>query len=223
MPKWVKPSRSKYQVAQDRAHILQLLRRGYGVEQIAEHLGLPEKVVLQDYRYAIKQVAKNQLEDAKELVAAKMLEYAEIKKEAWDAWERSKGDRERKTDEESGYLEEEDNEGYEDSQGKIPPKAFKKRTQMKEGRLPSNEYLRTILDCIKAERELLGINPAQEINVHSSSIWAMLSGQLPAGETIDTVEARLEQMLRQELGSQSTSSQPQLPARVIDGVAEERR
>lgn len=68
-----------------------------------------------------------------------------------------------------------------------------RRTRSKEGRLPASEYLRIILDCLKSERELEGLDPVKEINMEGQVLWdTFLTNIQP--ETPDVIEAKLQAM-----------------------------
>jgi hypothetical protein len=130
-----------------RNKIIQLMKRGFGEEEIAGELGLEVKQVVVQYKIAIKEMAETRSQVTEEVLTLKLKEYQEVKKEAWLAWEKSKNPIEK--------------EAYETITSEYGTKEIAKR--FKEGRLPASEYLNVILQCLKAERELLGINPVRKI------------------------------------------------------------
>jgi hypothetical protein len=85
-----------------------------------------------------------------------------IEREAWAAWERSKADRERTVREkvESAPL------ASPTSDTKRKPARGANRAKVSvhtEGRLPENEYLRTLLACIAKRCDILGINAPTKV------------------------------------------------------------
>lgn len=130
-----------------RNQIIQLMKRGYGEEDVAIKLGLEVKQVVVQYKIAIKEMAETRSQITEEVLTMKLKEYQEVKKEAWEAWEKSKNPIEK--------------EAYETITSEYGKKEIIKR--FKEGRLPASEYLNVILQCLKAERELLGMNPVRKI------------------------------------------------------------
>src|SRR5262245_2052021 len=90
------PKRTKAQRELDRAEMLKLLRRGWTKARIGERLGVHRTQVDYDWNAVLKELQADRERDTEKLIEAKKEEYAEVKREAWDAWERSKEDKERR-------------------------------------------------------------------------------------------------------------------------------
>lgn len=217
-----KDERSVEQREQDRTILSQLMRRGYTRQQAAEKLGITLAAIDTDWKVLMRRMRKGMDKDVEALVGAKLEEYAEVKREAWEAWEASKQQIVTRTVEESSSGATEDGvsmgrsnghvKGGRGALGKVlansdaqqdsaarPAKRVKTITTT-EPRLPDPSYLTKILDCIKAERELLGINPAKKIDMQATMVWDLFAGMktavqvlngqpapLPGGEVVDGV------------------------------------
>lgn len=162
---------------EDMAKMMRLLRRGYSKTEIAEELGVCHTQVSYDLKVVIKQVREDTTEDTKEHIAVKLAEYREIKREAWAAWERSKEDARKATE-----------ERYLSGSGR----RSRRRVSSKEGRLAANEYLRTILSCLEAERELMSLNPTRQVGINGTVSWDILANGIPDGDVPDEVEEALK-------------------------------
>jgi predicted transcriptional regulator len=148
---------TKTQRSQVRALIAKMDRRGFGQFDIQDAL-LKEgfdlsQPMISVYLKKIREDYKRQeVEDRAAKVRAKLEEYRDIRREAWLAYDRSQKDTFK---EQSEYAISED-EGLEGSEQRI------KRIVTIEGRLPENAYLTTIMNTLKAERELLGLDETKD-------------------------------------------------------------
>jgi hypothetical protein len=179
---YVKPvPRHPSEVAEHRKEIMRLMRRGWTQDMIAEQLGIAQETVSKDYRMILKEWHAQRTEMVEEEVTAKLAEYLEIRTEAWAAWERSKIDAEK--------VVNADGPGY------------STETKTREGRIPANEYLRTVLNCLQAERELLGLDAVKEVKVQGRYVtaqlnWADLAQQVPdTGPVPDLIEQSVQRAL----------------------------
>jgi hypothetical protein len=120
-----------------------LLKEGFDLSQPMISVYL--KKIREDYK-------RQEVEDRAAKVRAKLEEYRDIRREAWLAYDRSQKDTFK---EQSEYAISED-EGLEGSEQRI------KRIVTIEGRLPENAYLTTIMNTLKAERELLGLDETKD-------------------------------------------------------------
>jgi hypothetical protein len=146
--------RSRFQIDMDRVKIIQMMRRGMTTSQIAEKMKVPINQVRYDYQQAMKRVRKDHVKDVKSLVALKLAEYSELKREAWEAWERSKEDA-------KIHVEEESENGL---------GTRNKTMDRSEGQVGDNSFLKTVASCLQAERELLGLNAPKKHNVKSENV-----------------------------------------------------
>jgi len=87
------PPRSKGTVAEReerRALIAILDRRGYSNKQIANKVGVSLTQVVYDLAKINKRYIESQIKERELLIAYKIQQYKDIRKEAWEAWELSK-------------------------------------------------------------------------------------------------------------------------------------
>lgn len=169
----------------DRVEMVSLVRRGWSQGMLAEKFNISRPMICMELKAIYRDFAVKQGEDTEALINIKLDELAEIKREAWMAWERSKEDIERETNEET------------DSKVRG---LSSKVAKMREGRLPSAQYLSIICDCIKQERDLKALNPAKEVTIKGHlAVWDVLAGVPGAteGEVRRlTVEEEMEQLLQ---------------------------
>lgn len=179
------PKRSDLERKIDRKEMVRLMMKGWTQRMIAEQLGVSQGQISFDFRMVLKEINQHTTADAKEWVSLKLEEYAEIKREAWAEWERSKKDLERITNESFGSDK---GDGW-------------KEAKVREGRLAANGYLSTVLECLKAERDLLGLNPAKELSVKGQMVtstvdWKVLAGGIPDdGEVSGEVEREIQRAI----------------------------
>jgi predicted transcriptional regulator len=174
------PPKHKSKIAREEhlEEVARLDRRGYSTYDIARKLGVTQGQVSYDIKKIRDRYAKMATEHYAAKVAQKRVEYREVRKEAWEAWERSKEDARRRV-EETGT-------GGSGS-------TWEKTAETTEGRLPDNSYLKTIVDTLKAECDLEGLNKPLRIKGEVSVIdWNRLFEQASEGDgVIDAVEQRL--------------------------------
>lgn len=198
------PKRSPGAVVIDRGKITKLVRRGWTQVQIASELGIHQTMVSKEWRFIVKEIQDTQSEDAKAHIALMLEQYAEVRREAWEAWEKSKEDHRRYSEEEYIHPPKAPTKdlsgGKKSGDSKDAPARTggKKITKVEDGRLPGAQYLSTILECLKAERELRGLNPAKEVKVSGTvDLWEVLMGS-PSGildATRDEVEEKIAGLL----------------------------
>ena len=171
----------------DRAETVRLLRRGWTKTAIAEKLGVHPTQISYDWKIIITEINAARDKDLEELIAIKLEEYGEIKRQAWEAWEKSKKERTKHTQEVSQGL---------DGSDRV------KDITSREGGNYNGDHLRTILNCLSAERELLGLNPAKKIEGRISGTatidWDKLAGAIPPSGTPlpDNVEDKIMGLLK---------------------------
>ena len=125
--------------------IVEVIKRQLGISISQPMVGIYRKQMLAE-------TAKAYRGNWEEMVAQKVEQLRDVRREAWDAWVRSSEDAQ-KLVEEYGQVKEAVGDGdYVTSEEMI------KRVITKEGRLPDNAYLNTIMKTLDAERELLGLD-----------------------------------------------------------------
>lgn len=162
MPRATSPSyKDAYSLRQTVYELVEL--RGYTQKETAKQLGLsPPRIsqILVESLLEFKQRASAHIHNPQEARLRKLEQFRLLRQEAWLAWERSKSDAERTTEERqlktifiNGTLPS-------GEVGKIPAGQklqIVKAVKMVEGRLPSNEYLSTIVRCLSEEARLEGL------------------------------------------------------------------
>jgi hypothetical protein len=156
--------------------VAELDRRGYSQRMIADDVGVSQPTV-GDYLKTIRaRYIERQMEHRGAQVAEKRLQYRELRQAAWLAWERSKDDATRVVQE----------------AGESPGGANSKTVTTTEGRLPAVHYLQLVFSCLKAERELLGLDQPTKIDMRQMILdWDRLAGEA-SGALRDEVEAEIE-------------------------------
>ncbi len=190
--------RSNPQRQLDRIEMVKLMRRGWTQVQIAEKMGLSVTTITHDWKVVIREVAETRNKCVEELVAMKLEEYAEIKREAWKQWEESKKDYQRRV-----------LETYTKADGTMTMK----ESETLQGQCGDSSYLSIILQCVNAERELLGINPVKEIkgSMTTTLNWDVLLRGLPPGPVPDVIEAEIEKVVREGIGYTPTQTVQIIP------------
>jgi predicted transcriptional regulator len=138
---------SEYQHQQNKDKVAELYRRGLTRRYVAKQLNVSESQVAKYWKEIVAEYREDREDDIESAVFKKLEEYGEIKREAWEAWEKSKDPIEK--------------ELYETVTSDFGVKTLARR--YKEGRLPHSAYLEIIMSCIKEERVLLGLNPVKNV------------------------------------------------------------
>jgi hypothetical protein len=151
--------RSQAQRDVDKAEILRLVRKGFSQSMLAEHFKVSLATIRNDWRRVMLEVQQCRKDDFDATKEAILEQIADVKREALEAWEASKAV--------------DDQPDEEDADGATE----------KERKPGQNEFLRTRLDCLKAEREILAIDePAQRLQVEageSAGLVSFLDALLP--------------------------------------------
>jgi transposase-like protein len=177
------PTRKPIQRLTDKAEMVKLLRRGWTKTAIAEKLGVHRTQVVHDWKQILEDLVETRDQEVNQLVVLKLEELGEVKREAWDAWERSKLDREKTV-----------REDWESDSGSGSTKEIKTR----EGQVGEARYLDTVLKCIAAERELLGLNPKKSMEITGTVInWDSLVSTVQVSVETGTVPDLIEEQIRQ--------------------------
>jgi hypothetical protein len=181
----------------DGVQIGRLDRRGYDVHEIADRLGISEDEVRKTIEEVHTKYMNEVMAQRAALTAEKRAQLRELRKEAWEAWERSKGDRERTvTETRPGALCPKCKGQGKDARvkgrvchqcsGTGRMKDSKKVIQVHEGRLPSNEYLKTIIETLREEAELLQLTSPGSVNTQVNVVaWDTLLAQARESRTAE--------------------------------------
>lgn len=178
--------RDHIKLAIRRAEVAKLTLRGFTYLEISQQIGITVSDVAADLKYLREQRAKQAAEDTKRDIEKKLLQLAEIQKEAWIAWEKSKKGLERITEQRqitNSIVEVDPSTIPKDQLTKLdkiriknglpilrPTRDFQVIRQdiVREGRSGDSAYLHIILECMEKEIKLLGLEPPKEINVKAA-------------------------------------------------------
>ena len=156
------------------------------------------------------------------MVQHKLAQYAEIRRVAWEAYDRSHLDAEKVVEEFGPAVEDDDDDkpngkpsekyavGYDPNSMKDSEVRIK-RIMTREGRLPANAYLQTIMETLAAERKMLGLDaeeaPTTVVNVVNFDMLATsLSEPIP-----DPVGDKLRQLELKEGQDEGITIDPPVP------------
>lgn len=179
------------------AEVAKLDRRGHTQHEIRKLLAstLGVKVGQPMVSIYLKEIRTNyvriQTEQRAELVAEKVEQYREVRREAWAAWERSKRNSVRRVKESSPPPPQRDEKlpgvrGFKRKDAAEPAESLRllKQIVTQEGRLPANEYLATVMRTLEAECKLLGLEP-ETVNQQQVNIFTDLRKLLEPSEVVD--------------------------------------
>src|ERR1700690_3105196 len=150
---------NEVQRLQVKSLILKLDGRGWSQFQIRDELKRQLGVEISQpmvsiYRKQVWQETTTDFHANKEhAVPIKVEQLRDIRREAWSAWERSSEDASKVVLEFANQTEQVGIDDY------VTSEVMLKRIETKEGRLPDNAYLTTILKTLEQERQLLGLDP----------------------------------------------------------------
>lgn len=164
--------------------------RGYTQTMISEAVGISQPMVSYNEKIARKRMIERLKAKQDEYVAEKLAQYEDIRREAWAAYEKSMRDSEKEVEEFATYPD--DGSSAAGSEVRI------KRITTREGRLPNNQYLNTVMATLQAERELLGLDVEKKqaqtvVNVFNFDMLAKsLSDPVPdpAGDKLRQLELK---------------------------------
>jgi excinuclease UvrABC ATPase subunit len=186
------------------AHMIQEMkiatmdRRGYDIPEIADRLHISEDEVKKTIEEVHTKYMNEVMAQRAALTAEKRVQLRELRKEAWEAWERSKEDRQRTvTETRPGALCPKCKGQGKDARvkgrvchqcsGTGRMKDSKKVIQVHEGRLPANEYLKTIIETLREEAELLQLTTPGSINTQVNVVaWDTLLAQARESRTAES-------------------------------------
>lgn len=164
--------------------------RGYTQTEIGKALGISQRMVSYNEAIVRKRMKERLQLDHDTLVKEKIAQYEDIRREAWAAYDKSQADAQKEVEEFATHNDE-------DGGSLLSSEVRIKRITTREGRLPSNAYLSTIMATLQAERELLGLDalkgPQTVVNVFNFDLLAAVGGAL--GEpAVDSIEAKIREL-----------------------------
>jgi AcrR family transcriptional regulator len=169
--------RSKTKRERDLLAVARMSRRGFTLHEMAQELGVSPSTITLDLRRLRARYQKEAGEEHQVLVAEKRAQYREVRKEAWEQWERSKQNARRKVVEASVNAD--------GTPGR------QRTTLTTEGRLADTAYLRTIIETLRDESALDGLNAPRKVDANVNVMnWDALFVQVEDGQ-VDDVEKQL--------------------------------
>lgn len=177
-----------------------LSRRGYSSYKIAERLGVSQAQVAYDLKIVRERYKEAGIRDRVEQIEEMAQAYHDAMLQLWQAWERSMEDAKKLVEEKglAAVAEEEEPKLKEHARLPSPKYTMQKIKEVltTTGRLPSAEYMRLILECRKALRELYGLDAPKQLTLGLAEKipWEMLHDEAEA-EVLDTVEAKITEGL----------------------------
>ena len=212
-------------------------RRGFTLSEIADEmarLGFTRVTAAQlciDRREMREEYKLTQIEQQELLVKEKLAQYRELLAEAWRGWDRSQLDSEKRV-EEFAPAKPDDEDEPEGGGKKVKPKRRNvqagsiedslERFRLivtREGRLPANEYLRTILMIHQAVRDMLGLDapkrsehsgdPLVGVDARQQTVVFNWNGLNSMPDEPDPVEAKLAEAERLALNPSPAEAVPE--------------
>jgi hypothetical protein len=185
-----------------KVEMIGLLRKGWTYSMIAEHYDITIQAAAKQCRDALCELRDQREEDARVVLEQKLEELAEVKRTAWDAYLLSCKGRERVTKKEG--LVWEDKAEIDKATGKVsvvkrPVMKVVERVSVKDDPDPSARMLSVVLECIKQERELLGLDRPRQVEVKNSDsiVKGIQTGLDERGQVPDTIEDKLRRLREQ--------------------------
>lgn len=194
------PKRTKEQRVLDKAEMVRLIRRGATKSYVASVLGVHPTQITYDWKQVIREVMKERYTDLNEIVALKLVEYAEVKAEAWWAWDRSK----QVAQEEMAKEVAEQILKHLDEAKDLPDGVSAKdilanlKITVESRKGPQNQFLQTVLSCLEAERQLQGLDPIKKIDL-SGKVTLDWDKLLEGKSGHNEIEAELQKIIEGEL------------------------
>lgn len=131
--------------------------RGHTQHEIAKLLGISQPMVVYNEKICRQRMKARLERDQDTNIDEKRLQYEDVRREAWAAWFRSMEDADKLVEEYAVSREK-----VRGGKAKVSEELVNKIVT-KEGRLPNNAYLATIMQTLQAERELLGLDEARKV------------------------------------------------------------
>lgn len=183
----------KTKTQSDRDHMLLQIakydRKGYDQHTIAEILGVSQPTISVQMKKIREMYKEDMLQEVKWKVNKRIVQLNELMCEAWNQYNRSTNDAEKRVVERSPEF--------------VPPgKKSKGRSKLKisrviktkTGRLGDVAYLRVILDCLKELTDIEELKPKDSNNTNNVLVnWDMLAKTIQV-QTPDLIEEKLKRL-----------------------------
>jgi hypothetical protein len=188
-----------------RAEMVSLLRRGWTYSMIAEKYDISAATAAKTCVLALQELRDIREEDARLVLEQKLEELAEVKRTAWEAYAKSCQGR-TEVKEKKGLVWQ-DTAHIDTTTGKASVvkrpvmKTIEKVTTTSDPE-PSAKMLNVVLECIRQERELLGLDRPRQVEVRNTFTWDSIvkgikDGLDEQGRVPDSIEERLRKLREQ--------------------------
>jgi transposase-like protein len=162
------PKRTPDQIQLDRAEMVQLLRRGWTKAAIAEKFGLHPSQISYDWKRVLTRVQDDMRDEAGLAVAAQLERNAEVEREAWQAWEKSKQPGVKHVKESRRRQVKVEAKGDDTPPATESVMEPEREIVTAEGRVGDPRFLTLVQHCQEVERDLKGITPATQVNFNGT-------------------------------------------------------
>lgn len=169
----------------DKLSIMRMIKRGMTQAEIAEEIGVHRTQVTYDLRIIFGELAEHRHKITEEIVAARELQYSELLKEAWNAWDRSKEPAVTEVDEST------------DTKGGHKDKT-QRTTKYQVG---DPKFLQIIAQCYDKLNQIQGLYPTREMSIKGTVTtteatvnWDVLAG-ITDGRVPDEVEEQIRKVV----------------------------
>lgn len=169
-----------------------LMLRGWTQYMIAKEIGVSQPQISAYVRTLEKRALSKKELDKKFKAAFTEAQYDEVMRLAYDYLEKSGEPQIKK------IVETFQKDGL-DENGEPEPQKVIKRIRQSMTRVPSNDYLQTILKCLEAKVRLLGLEAPKEWKGTVVFPFEELANELPDEELPDLVEGKLKALEALEL------------------------
>lgn len=197
-----------------RAHLEKVAfldRCGYRQVEIAKKTGVSQPSISADLAIIHEAYEKLKLPGRNELLTQRLHQLLDVKNLAWRSYEKSLKPSNKRVVEESpevpcmrceaaGVLVDDKGEckTCPTCRGRKIVGGIEKITKTTEGQCGDPRFLKIIEDCIKAERELLGLDADKRVKIGVNGQvdvvnWDTILGTIPTGPIPDVVEQQIEQ------------------------------
>lgn len=160
----------------------ELWRKGYNQYQIARMLNVSQAQVSKDLAEVRKRYLSSQMASAQETIAIQLEHYRDIRRELWEAWERSKAD----------SVETTEDEGTSGRAG-----VFQRSSKTTKSRLPDSAYVNAILKTLQMEAQLLGLGQSKQDDSGGKmdrTDWDSIERMLEGGARLDVIEGKIHSL-----------------------------
>lgn len=172
----------KQQIVTRRMQVSELYLQGMTQAAIAQKVGVSQAVISKDLKELRVQWIERSMEAISERKAIELAKIDALELTYWDAWERSKADRETVTQEKIGEIKDPTTGAL------IGTRA--RETRVRTGQTGTSAFLDGVMKCIDKRCKILGLDaPNRNLNIDLTAMTDEQLEQLASGADIITVLA----------------------------------